>query len=71
MLSAYACEALVRHARSLAGNHREASYKLTIPGGVPRKFCGIIYLGQWANAYAIGSQDAEWLRNGENMAPDA
>ena len=54
---------------NLPDKHKDAVYRLTLSEGTARKFFGIVSLGQWATAHAIGSQNAEWLQNGESFVP--
>jgi hypothetical protein len=49
---------------------KDAAYLLTLPEGTSRRFSGIVSLGQWATANAIGSEQAEWLKNGESVLRD-
>lgn len=54
----------------LPEKQKTAVYILTSPEGSRRRFEGIEVLAQWTAAKALGSQAAEWLRNGEEISRD-
>ena len=54
----------------LPEKQKTAVYCLTSPDGSRKRFQGIVVLAQWTAARAIGSDQAEWLRNGEEMSRD-
>ena len=48
--------------------HRGRALVMTTPQGEKRRFEGIVELAQWATAKAIGTEENEWLRNGQDLS---
>ena len=48
--------------------HRGRALVMTTPEVEKRSFEGIVELAQWATAKAIGTEENEWLRNGQDLS---